>query len=128
VAPIADAYWAPMGVRMTYYYRGRLSGMHYVKNSVLHCVALHFGTLLYVTLRCSTLRYCFFVHSIALRNGTLRCSMLRYVTLRYVTCCWKSGFSHLAGRPTAAIWRHVRGADYVIARWRRRGVALAFEA
>jgi len=128
MAPIAHAYWAPMGVRMTYYYRGRLSGMHYVKNSVLHCVALHFGTLLYVTLRCSTLRCVTGFLCTALRCGMVSCVAVCYVTLRYVTCCWKSGFSHLAGRPTAAIWRHVRGANYVIARWRRRGVALAFEA
>jgi len=36
--------------------------------------------------------------------------------------------SGLAGRPTAAIWRHVRGGNYVIARRRRRGGALAYEA
>jgi len=36
--------------------------------------------------------------------------------------------SRLTRRPTVAIWMHVGGANYVIARrWRRRG-ALAFEA
>jgi len=37
--------------------------------------------------------------------------------------------SRLAGRrPTAAIWRHIRGGNYIIAHRWRRGGALAYEA
>jgi len=68
-------------MRMTYYYHARLTRMHYIKSSILHCV-----TLLYVAL---CYRFVCVQHCIALRNGKLRCS-----TLRYVTCCWKSGFRY----------------------------------
>jgi len=85
VAPIADAYWAPMGVRMTYYYRGHLSGMHYVKKlrSTLCCFAFRYVALRYLTLQYIALCYWFFCAQrcvaewyVALQYVTLRCVML----------------------------------------------------
>jgi len=68
---------------MTYYYRGRLNDMHYVKNSVLYCVALRCVTARFVTLLCApvyvTLRY----RSFCLQ----RCVAERYVALQCVALC-----------------------------------------
>jgi len=41
---------------------------------------------------------------------------------------WSMIVSHLAGRPTMAIWWRVRGANCVMAGRQQHGDALAFEA